>query len=107
MGEHNEHPAERALRDAGVFLDSGMPEEAWAAMRNAKEDFEALAKERRDLLAALEEARTWIAAIDNERAWYGTMGNDGQGHDEGEILAAEMLARVRAAIAKARGQEVE
>lgn len=39
-----------------------------------------------------------IAEIGGASAWFGTMGNDGQGHDEGEITAAEVLREFKEAL---------
>ena len=54
------------------------------------------------LVAALEGLYSFASHIGAE-AWNGTMGDDGQGHDEGEIRAQTAIDTARKALADARG----
>lgn len=62
-----------------------------------------------DRLRAVVEAarpmRDALKPIGDAQAWFGTMGDDGQGHDEGSILAGEMLAKFDAALDRLDGKE--
>ncbi len=55
------------------------------------------------LMLAIKELRAWVHAIGDSEAWCGSMGDDGQGHDEGSILACEMLMRFDKALADWEG----
>ena len=59
----------------------------------------------RELVEAATNVRRSLDAIGGARAWLGTMGDDGQGHDEGSILAEQDIARLDAALAELREGE--